>query len=893
MFKRNYRLRLIAVFLVVTAIPLLFMGVMMQIGFHDYILDLYNGKVMNQLHSEMRAADQWFQDKIQVLKTIGQSAALLENQALEIEELNEYLESQRKHAPEFFNIFITLENGLSPAALESKTGIDFRGRPWYVKAKESRNVVISEPYDDIITGTKVITISLPVVDKTGKFLGVIGGDLDLTSMMEMVRRINITDRSMHFVFDRQGEVLWKDLHGGHDIGIDRQYLEMLRNTGANITPRNENGVPMISAYVELTTTGWQIVVFSGMAEYYGYVNRIKYVFYGLAAITVGMMILSVFIASKQIAKPMVELKHAVEGVAMGKFDIHIERKYQDEIGDVIDAFNQMSATIDQNYQNLTKQSIELMDGNQQLQDMNIQLELSYEQLQEMNIELESSLEELQATSEQLNYSEQKYRLLIENITDLVWMMDENGNITYMNDSVERVLGHKKEALLAKPIGSILCPYHDYGDCSDIVEALREKNFNNLDLWMLASNGEKRHIIETTTRRIFHEGRFIGVQGVGRDVTEYVKMKQEIINRNKELTVFNELSHALTSSISTLKMDVLLNNIASKVVELMKDVAICTIRLLENDNELALKAVAGPLAHMITRDAVLVNEDGMGMAIKAKKLVVLNELNDADISPYNKYILNTTSVSHVVCVPLMIKDNVMGVMTVSSETKIEESHIHTLNSLSNHAAVAIEKARLYDQLKEAYFKTIKALVIAVEAKDTYTQGHSARVAHYATSIGKHLGFTEAALDDLRVAGILHDIGKIGIKETILTKPGKLDEDEFQQIMEHPTIGNRILEPIGLSKEIMDAVLLHHKRYDVQGYPPNIQVSELPVFAEIIGVADALDAMVSRRSYKEPLSIQEGIEELKRCSGTQFSPRIVDAVEEIYQLDAHAIHEISGV
>jgi PAS domain S-box-containing protein/putative nucleotidyltransferase with HDIG domain len=511
----------------------------------------------------------------------------------------------------------------------------------------------------------------------------------------------------------------------------------------------------------------------------------------------------------------------------------------------------------------------------------------------MNIELEASFEQLQATSEQLNYSEQKYRLLIENITDLVWMMDENGSITYMNDSVESILGYKKEELLAKPIWSILCPYHDYGDCSDIVEALREKDFDNLDIWMLASNQEKRHIIETTTRRIFHEGRFIGVQGVGRDVTEYVKMKQDIINRNKELTVFNELSHALTSSISTLKTDVLLSNIASKVVELMEDVAICTIRLLENEKELALKACAGPLSHMITQEAILVDRDGMGVAVKEKRLLALSELADGYISPYNKTILDTKKVNDVVFVPLIIKDTVIGIMTVSSQTKIEESHVHILNSLSNHAAVSIEKARLYDQLKEAYFKTIKALVIAVEAKDTYTQGHSARVAHYATLIGKHLGLTETNLDDLQVAGILHDIGKIGIKETILTKPGKLDGDEFQQIMEHPTIGNRILEPIGLSKEIMDAVLLHHKRYDVQGYPANIQVSELPIFAEIIGVADALDAMLSRRSYKEPLSIEEGIEELKRCSGTQFSPRIVDAVEAIYQLDVRAIHEIAGV
>jgi PAS domain S-box-containing protein len=869
------------------------MGTMMHMGFQNYIMDLYDGKTMHQLGSEISMADQWFQDKVQNLKTIGQAAALLDSESLPLDGQNKYLANQRSQVPEFFNIFITMENGLSPAALESKPGIDFRERPWYVQAKEENDVIISEPYDDIITGTQVITISLPIRNQQGQFIGVIGGDLDLTSMKDMVHHINITDESGHVVFDDQGNILWEHLHGDNGINIDSSVLEKLRNGKGSFLPIEHNGMSMIATYVDLPTTGWQIAVFDDTADYYSYVNQIKHTFYRLAAMTMGLMVLCVFVASKQIAKPLVELKGAVQGVSVGKFDIHIERKYHDEIGEVISAFNQMSATIHQNYQNLTQQAMQLMEGNQQLQDMNIQLELSYEQLQEMNIELESSFEQLQATTEQLNYSEQKYRLLIENITDLVWMMDEAGNTTYINDSVEQILGYKKEDILAKPIEAILCPYHEYENCSDIIEEIKEKDFDNLDLWMLDKNREKRYIIETTTRRLFHEGRFIGVQGVGRDVTEYVKMKNEIINRNKELTVFNELSHALTSSVSTLKMDVLLSNIASKVVELMEDVAICTIRLLENEKELELQACAGPLAHMIKREAILIDQDGMGIAVKEKRTLALSELEGGGLSPYNKHILGTTKVNDVVCVPLIIKDNVIGVMTVSSETKIGESHIHILNSLSNHAAVAIEKARLYDQLKESYFKTIKALVIAVEAKDTYTQGHSARVAHYAALIGKHLGLTEAELDDLQVAGILHDIGKIGIKETILTKPGKLDEDEFGQIMEHPAIGSRILEPIGLSKEIMEAVLLHHKRYDVMGYPQNIHVSKLPDFAEIIGVADALDAMLSKRAYRQPMTIEEGIGELKRYSGTQFSPRIVNAMETIYQNDIGAIQEIVGI
>ncbi|KXG77678.1 HD domain-containing phosphohydrolase [Thermotalea metallivorans] len=891
MFKRNFRVRLMAIFLIITLIPLLFMGIAMHYSLHRYLLDLYNQDIIHRLSNEIDTANQWFQDRIQILKIIRQGVQLFENQSIRLEQMNKYLAKQRENTPEFFNIFFTLEDGTSSAALESKPGIDFRQRPWYIQAKEKGGLVISEPYDDIITGEKVITISLPMWDAEGRLMGVIGGDLALESIRAIIRQINIAGKSQHFVFSEYNKILWADASEEKLLGAASTDLERLRNNPGTFAFIDRDGKSMMATYMKMPATGWQILIYSDTEDYYLYADKIRHIFYGIATVAITLMLISVFVASKQIAQPMIELRDAVREVSLGRFDIHIQRQYHDEIGEVVSAFNQMAATIRRNYQSLTEQARRLMEGNRQLQDMNIELELSYEQLQDMNMELEASYEQLQATMEQLNYSEQKYRLLMENITDLVWVINGEGRITYINDILETMLGYKTEEVMGQPIQTILCPMHRYEGCEDIIGEFQKKDFNHLDLWMLAKGGQNRLIIETSTRKIYQDGRFVGVQGIGRDVTEYVKMKQEIIRKNKELTVLSELSYSLTSTISNIKIDVLLKNIVNKIVELMDDVALCTIRLLENEKELVLKASAGSLEHLITRDAIHIDRDGMGIAVKEKRLVILNDLDGKYISPYNKQILDTGRVNHVVLVPLKIEENVIGVMAVSSETKIEDSHIHILNSLSNHAAVAIEKARLYGELKQAYFKTIKALVVAVEAKDSYTQGHSVRVSQYASLIGKYLNLTENSIDAIQVAGILHDIGKIGISEAVLTKPGPLSEEEYNHIMQHPTIGSKILDPIGLSREIMEAVLFHHKRYDLDGYPGDAEIEALPLYAEIIGVADAFDAMLSRRSYRKPMSIEEGIEELKRCSGTQFSPKIVEIMEKIYKTNRKALRDIA--
>jgi len=184
------------------------------------------------------------------------------------------------------------------------------------------------------------------------------------------------------------------------------------------------------------------------------------------------------------------------------------------------------------------------------------------------------------------------------------------------------------------------------------------------------------------------------------------------------------------------------------------------------------------------------------------------------------------------------------------------------------------AQTHDQ-QRAHEATLAALCQAVETKDFYTRGHSERVSRGAVMIAEEIGMSPARLEAIRFAGMLHDVGKLGVPTKVLRKEGPLSEEEFAAIQLHPMRGREIIHEIGFLDEALSGILYHHEKLNGRGYPRGLAGDEIPEFARIIGVADAFDAMTSTRSYRPARSIEEGIAELRRCSGTDFDPQMVEA------------------
>ncbi|MFD3157877.1 HD-GYP domain-containing protein [Haloimpatiens sp. FM7330] len=184
-------------------------------------------------------------------------------------------------------------------------------------------------------------------------------------------------------------------------------------------------------------------------------------------------------------------------------------------------------------------------------------------------------------------------------------------------------------------------------------------------------------------------------------------------------------------------------------------------------------------------------------------------------------------------------------------------------------------KLYVDMRHMYFETIKSLSNAVEAKDRYTNGHSYRVADYAVGIARTMGLSEYKIEKIKIAAILHDIGKIGIPDTILNKPARLEDNEFLQIKEHPEIGSKILSEVKNLSDVMVIIKCHHERFDGKGYPEGRKEEEIPLESHIIAIADAYDAMTSDRPYRKAMDKSKAIDIISQEVGKQFHPTAAKA------------------
>ncbi|KMQ52188.1 HD-GYP domain [Chitinispirillum alkaliphilum] len=223
--------------------------------------------------------------------------------------------------------------------------------------------------------------------------------------------------------------------------------------------------------------------------------------------------------------------------------------------------------------------------------------------------------------------------------------------------------------------------------------------------------------------------------------------------------------------------------------------------------------------------------------------------------------------------------VLNVLRTKDKPYFSNLDLEIFNVLASQASISIDNARLYQSSRNNYLKTIRAFALAVEAKDQYTHGHSENVMKYTVRLARHLGLSESEIELVKYAGLLHDIGKIGVSELIINKPGKLTTQEFDEIKKHPGQGARIISDVPSLKDLVPLVYHHHEFYCGGGYPSGIAGKEIPYGARILSIADAFEAMTSNRPYRKSLPEQVAFDILKKEKGKQFDPEMVDAFLDI--------------
>ncbi len=237
-----------------------------------------------------------------------------------------------------------------------------------------------------------------------------------------------------------------------------------------------------------------------------------------------------------------------------------------------------------------------------------------------------------------------------------------------------------------------------------------------------------------------------------------------------------------------------------------------------------------------------------------------------------------------CVPLIVKSQLIGIVFVGEKINKQpytEHDFDLIKSICNSAATGFENSRLYLELQSTYLSTIKVLVSTIEAKDSYTRGHTERVATYARMIAERLNLSKRNREIVSFGAALHDIGKLGVYEDILNKPGDLTENEWVIVRSHPEVGANIIRNMKFLEAACDLVRHHHERLDGKGYPDGLRGDEISIGARIVAVADSFDAMTSDRPYRRAYAVDKAIEKLK-CQKEKFDNEIIDQLERLVRM-----------
>ncbi|MCX7039140.1 MAG: HD domain-containing protein, partial [Spirochaetes bacterium] len=270
-------------------------------------------------------------------------------------------------------------------------------------------------------------------------------------------------------------------------------------------------------------------------------------------------------------------------------------------------------------------------------------------------------------------------------------------------------------------------------------------------------------------------------------------------------------------------------------------------------------------------------------LRKKRPVLIRDVRASGLNPANRILADFRPNSFVIC-PLIAEEKTIGILGADrreDKPRLTTNDAEFLSIFANNIATALQRARMDEELKTSYVSSVRALVQAIEEKDTYTRGHSERVSTMAVEMARMLGMPESEIEYLSFGSILHDVGKIGIPESIVRSPKALTSAEFKIIQKHPLKGVEILQPISFIRNHLYLIRSHHERWDGRGYPDKLVGDAIPLGAQIVAVADAFDAMTSSRPYRKGMPPKQAAKEIQKNMGTQFSRPVAEAFLKIFE------------
>lgn len=376
----------------------------------------------------------------------------------------------------------------------------------------------------------------------------------------------------------------------------------------------------------------------------------------------------------------------------------------------------------------------------------------------------------------------------------------------------------------------------------------------------------------------------------KELTDRVRAEKENLEiRVQEQTRTLRDIYRFANQLNSLdSLDVVLESIVEFVADFMVSERVSIMLLDEEGEYLTIATAVGLEEEVIRNTRVQRGEAIAGKVFETQKALRIDDISNIkpEVEQFSKY---KAFISFpLIQAPLKSQMNPLGIINVTNrfgDQPYTALDLRNLDFIADTASVAINNQIKGIKLQESYFATMKSLALALDAKDRYTAGHSESVQRYSVSIAQQMGLNQQEISNIDRAGALHDIGKIGIPDVIINKPGRLTPEEFEKIKEHPALGEQMILPIPFLNSARGIIRHHHERFDGRGYPDGVSGQEIELGARIMAVADTFDAMTSDRPYREARSVEEAMAELNRCRNTQFDPTAVEAFERVVEKENH--------
>ncbi|PKM95073.1 MAG: hypothetical protein CVU84_07060 [Firmicutes bacterium HGW-Firmicutes-1] len=578
-------------------------------------------------------------------------------------------------------------------------------------------------------------------------------------------------------------------------------------------------------------------------------NKITYFIFSTCLLVAIFVVIIMVILSEKITYPITVLSGIAKQVAGGDYDVIAKKISRDEIGELVDVFNSMIEKIKENFHKIEKQKEELEDYSKNLEN-----------------KVENRTMELVNTKNLLKDERELFKATLLSISDGLISTDRNGKVEIMNTVAEELTGWSQEDAIGKPFEAVFHMINEYTSerCDCPVRKVLETggiNEHTNQIALLSKNGTKRPVEESAAPIRDELGNINGVVVVFRDFTEKKEKQEKILylSYHDQLTgLYNRrfFEEELIKLGVEEKLPVTLVMLDVNGLKLVNDAFGHSV------GDILLKKIAKVFKRECRTNDIVARIGGDEFVI----------------------ILPETNFKQTEMILIRINDEL-------NKEKVESINIsvscgwETKQSVEEDIMTVLKKAEDYmyrrklSESSNMRHKTIEVIIKTLYEKNQREEKHSKRVGKLCAAIGTALSLSQDDIRELKTAGLMHDIGKIAIEDTILDKMGTLNELERIEIERHPEIGYQILSSVNEFAPLAEYVLSHHERWDGNGYPKGLKGNEIPLGARIIVIADAYDAMVNNRPYRKVLSKEAALEEIKRGAEILYDPRIVKIFIEI--------------